>query len=166
MSFTATLFSFDSTRHFEGPRGGRLSSRRHAPPGRTGQNQAATPYTTPVDASGARSASQYSWDLASNSPFRACRATRLSSAPPLLAASGSHRPRSTLPPQRGAAMEHPYPQPGPHGRPPALRACSVRVGKERSPVYPRPFALPAYLPAGMQAQRHQVGDDKHRQQKE
>ena len=38
------------TSHFEGSRGGRLSSRRHAQRRRTGQNRAATPYTTPVDA--------------------------------------------------------------------------------------------------------------------
>jgi hypothetical protein len=50
MSFTAALFSFDSIRHFEGSRGGRLHSCRPARPGRTSQNRAATPYITPVDA--------------------------------------------------------------------------------------------------------------------
>jgi len=52
MSFTATLFSFVSTSHFEGSRGGRLSSRRHAAQGRNGHSQSGTPYTTPVDVNG------------------------------------------------------------------------------------------------------------------
>src|SRR5215813_4604378 len=49
MSPTATSFSFVSTSHFEGSRGGRLTSRRHARPERNGHDCSGSPYTTPVD---------------------------------------------------------------------------------------------------------------------
>jgi hypothetical protein len=49
MSLTAISLSFVSTKQFEGSRGGRLSSRRHAQNERNGHNHPGAPYTTPVD---------------------------------------------------------------------------------------------------------------------
>ena len=49
MTTPATSLSFVSTSHFEGSRGGRLPSRRHAAPGKTVTSVPVTPYTTSVD---------------------------------------------------------------------------------------------------------------------
>ena len=45
----ATSLSFVSTSHFEGSRGGRLTSRRHAVLRQAVTSGSATPYTTSVD---------------------------------------------------------------------------------------------------------------------